>query len=56
MLEIDPDAKAIVSSGYSDDPVMAEFRKYGFCGVSAKPYEIEQLSRALSDVINGSKG
>lgn len=56
LLEIDPDAKAIVSSGYSEDPVMAEFRKYGFCGVIAKPYETEQLSRALSDVINGIKG
>lgn len=56
LLEIDPNVKAIVSSGYSEDPVMAEFRKYGFCGVIAKPYEAEQLSRALSDVINGIKG
>lgn len=56
LLEIDPNVKAIVSSGYSEDPVMAEFRKYGYRGVIAKPYEAEQLSRVLSDVINGSKG
>ena len=56
MLEIDPNVKAIVSSGYSEDPVMSEFRKYGYRGVIAKPYEAEPLSRALSDVINGSNG
>ncbi len=55
LLEIDPEVKAIVSSGYSEDPVMAEFRKYGYCGVLAKPYEAEQLSRALSDVIKNGK-
>ena len=38
--EIDPDVKAIVSSGYSNDPVMSEFKKYGFNGFVAKPYRI----------------
>ncbi len=49
--EIDPCVRAIVSSGYSDDPVMADFKKYGFCGVVAKPYDAEQLSEVLHRVI-----
>lgn len=49
--ELDPNVKAIVSSGYSDDPVMADFRKYGFCGVVAKPYDAEQLSEVLHKII-----
>ncbi len=51
ILEIDPGVKAIVSSGYSTDPVMADFRKYGFCGVVAKPYDIRQLEEALQQVL-----
>ncbi|HSE83282.1 MAG TPA: response regulator [Thermodesulfobacteriota bacterium] len=49
--EIDPKVKAIASSGYSNDPVMAEYRKYSFRGVVAKPYEIEELSKILYKVI-----
>lgn len=51
--DIDPDVKAIVSSGYANDPVMAEFRKYGFHGVVAKPYQIEELSEVLQAVLEG---
>ena len=51
ILEIDPGVKAIVSSGYSTDPVMADFRKYGFCGVVAKPYDMRQLDDALQQVL-----
>jgi len=55
LLEIDPGVKAIVSSGYSNDPVMAEFRGYGFRGVIAKPYKIKELSEVLYNVINGNE-
>ena len=51
LLDVDPQARAIVSSGYSNDPVMSEFSKYGFRGVVAKPYEIRQLARVLRDVL-----
>jgi len=54
LIEIDPDARAIVSSGYSNDPVMAEFRKYGFRGVVAKPYNFEELNDTLKKIIDKS--
>lgn len=38
-------------SGYSNDPIMADFRNYGFSGAIAKPYEIGELSEALHRVI-----
>ena len=53
LLEIDPEIKAIVSSGYSDDPVMANFKEYGFKGSLAKPFEFRVLSKVLYEVING---
>jgi PAS domain S-box-containing protein len=43
--------RAIVSSGYSDDPVMANYKQYGFSGVIAKPYKIQELSRIIDGVI-----
>ncbi|PKM79381.1 MAG: hypothetical protein CVU88_06090 [Firmicutes bacterium HGW-Firmicutes-13] len=52
--EIDPEVKTIVSSGYSNDPVMADFKKYGFKGMVHKPYQIEELSRVVHAVINGN--
>ena len=51
LLKIDPRIKAIVSSGYSDDPIMADFREYGFSGVIAKPYRISELSKILQEVL-----
>ncbi len=53
LLEIDHDIKAIVSSGYSDDPVVANFKEYGFRGALAKPYEIAELRQMLHRVITG---
>jgi PAS domain S-box-containing protein len=49
--ELDPKVKAIASSGYSLDPVMANYRDYGFCGVIPKPYRSEDLNRILKEVI-----
>lgn len=49
--EIDPAARVIVSSGYFTDPVMANFREYGFDGVVPKPYQIEELGRAVKEVL-----
>ncbi len=49
--QTDPAARAIVSSGYCDDPVMAEYQKYGFRSALAKPYKIVELSRALTEAL-----
>ena len=53
LIEIDPDVKAIVASGYSSDPVMAEPEKYGFSGIVEKPYRIEELGELLNRIIGG---
>jgi CheY-like chemotaxis protein len=51
IMEIDPDAVLIVSSGYSSDPVIAKFRQYGFRGVVPKPFNAEELARELKRLI-----
>ena len=55
LLEIDPEVKAVVSSGYSDDPVLANFKDYGFKGMIPKPFESRSLSKVLHDVLKGGK-
>jgi CheY-like chemotaxis protein len=50
ILDMDPDARLIVSSGYSVDPVMANFTSYGFFGAVGKPYEAKELAEVLSAV------
>jgi PAS domain S-box-containing protein len=47
LLTLDPDARVIVSSGYSNDPVIARFSDYGFKGVLIKPYRLDELKNAL---------
>lgn len=55
LLEADPHVKAIVSSGYSNDPVMSDYEIYGFKGVVTKPYKITELSNVIYDVITGKR-
>ncbi len=50
--EMYPDVKAIVSSGYSNDPVMADYKKYGFDGIIIKPYRISDLADVLQKTIS----
>ena len=52
--EIDPQIKAIVSSGYSNDPIMAQHELYGFAGVLPKPYDAGEVSRLLRHVLRPS--
>ena len=51
LLKMDPGVKAIVSSGYADDQVIAKYRDYGFSGTVTKPYTITELGKAVRDVI-----
>ena len=49
--KMDPSVKAIVSSGYANDPIMANYQQYGFAGVVPKPYKIEDVSKALQGLM-----
>ena len=53
LLALDPQAKAIVSSGYSGDQIMSNYRQFGFAGVVGKPYKPEELSQEVHRVVNG---
>jgi PAS domain S-box-containing protein len=52
ILAIDPAARLMVSSGYSEDAVMAEYRRHGFCAVLPKPYTAQQLCEAVQGMIS----
>lgn len=52
LLELDPKVRALISSGYSTDPVMSDFAQYGFRGVITKPYDVEELSMTIYRVVN----
>ena len=51
MRALDPKVRAIVSSGYSSDPVLANFRDHGFSGRIAKPYQIVDFVRVVRQVL-----
>ena len=56
LLELDPEARAIVSSGYSQDPIMSDFLSHGFRAVVKKPYRLRELSEVVAAVIgNGGR-
>jgi DNA-binding NtrC family response regulator len=51
LLKMDPSIKVIVSSGYSNDPVLANYSEYGFIGVLKKPYTIADLQILISSIL-----
>ncbi len=51
LLQKDPAVKAIVASGYSNDPVMANFQEYGFKGVIKKPFTMAELSKLIHELM-----
>jgi PAS domain S-box-containing protein len=54
ILEFDPAARLIVSSGYSDDPVMSNFKDYGFCAAMEKPFKANDITEILAGVSKGN--
>jgi signal transduction histidine kinase/CheY-like chemotaxis protein len=52
--QIDPEVKAVVASGYSNDPVLADYRDYGFVGVVAKPFKGDELRGIVQAVLDGN--
>lgn len=51
ILDIDPNAKIVVSSGYSDDPIMTNFKEYGLKGIIPKPFRLEELKRSVKQFL-----
>jgi len=52
ILALDAKARLIVSSGYCDDPVMADFEKYGFIAAVSKPYTVDKIIKTLESIDN----
>ncbi len=50
LLAVDPEAKVIATSGYSNDPVFLKYRDYGFAGAICKPYQLLELIRVMAAV------
>ncbi len=53
---LDPDVRAVVSSGYSNDPIVADYASYGFRAALAKPFTIHALGRTMGEVLGSGKG
>ncbi|MFZ5476167.1 MAG: hybrid sensor histidine kinase/response regulator [Myxococcota bacterium] len=53
--KVDPEVRAVVSSGYSNDPVLADPRSHGFHGVLPKPWKVEELAAVLAAVLGMSR-
>ncbi len=51
IMKIDPAVKAVVSSGYSNAPVMADFARYGFTAVLPKPYGADDIRKLLRKIL-----
>ncbi len=52
---LDPDLRAVVTSGYSDDPIMSNFERYGFQGILVKPYKILDLAKLLESMLGSTR-
>ena len=50
ILKIDPNAKVIVSSGYSNNLIIANYKDYGFCAFITKPYRVQELNQILLEL------
>lgn len=51
IFDINSEARIIVSSGYSNDPVMVDFDEYGFCAAIAKPFDMDELAEVIEEVL-----
>ena len=51
LLNVDPQARVIVSSGYANDPIMASYKEYGFCGILPKPFKMDDLNKIIATAV-----
>jgi len=54
ILAMNPEAKVLVCSGYSNDPIMANYKKYGFSSAMAKPYQLKELMKVLDQIFDAA--
>jgi signal transduction histidine kinase len=54
LLEIDPEVVGIVSSGYCNDPILSNYKQYGFGGIVEKPYSPDTLAKVLHDLLSSN--
>jgi CheY-like chemotaxis protein/two-component sensor histidine kinase len=52
LLALDPDARVIVTSGYADDPIMANYAQYGFTAAISKPFTLDRLESILQSLFS----
>ena len=52
LLQIDPEVKAVVSSGYASDTTVSDFKTYGFAGVLSKPYTLHDMEKVVADLLH----
>ncbi len=52
LLRLDPAAKVVVASGYSNDPVLAEYSKHGFLAAITKPFQLHEIARIISSLFS----
>ena len=50
--KINPEAKVVVSSGYSNDPVLASYQEHGFCAAMVKPFRIDDLREVIDRALS----
>ncbi|MBF0225120.1 MAG: response regulator [Desulfobacterales bacterium] len=55
IIKIDPNAKTIISSGYSTDPMIENYKNYGFSGAITKPYKLDDLIKVLNSVFESKE-
>ena len=51
LLALDRNARVVVSSGYSNDPILADCQEFGFVGAIVKPYRLDELRRTIDQVL-----
>ena len=51
ILACDPEVRVVISSGYSNSPLMASYQDYGFCGAIVKPYMLQRLSLVIEKAL-----
>ncbi|MBN1947791.1 MAG: GAF domain-containing protein [Bradymonadales bacterium] len=56
LVSIDPAVRVLVSSGYSNDPIMANYKIHGFVGVLEKPYDLENLAEGVQAALQRHRG